>query len=149
MLFNSQSSTVSELESNDRLEDMLFKEETTKATPRLPKTSQSEFEQPPPALTSKVMTELNVLSTTTEQTNTDFEYVESDVEEDKKYLENAIGIDQDYQHDDATDFDELLAKTQESSNGKNARSLQLDGYNNASEFSPQIYIMLLLAFHLL
>ena len=36
-------------------------------------------------------------------------------------------------HDDATDFDELLARTQESTLGKNARSLDLNhgGYNSA------------------
>merc|ERR1711860_195130 len=69
-----------------------------------------------------------------------FEYIESNVEEDAKYLESAIGLpnyDQEQfeanevYNEDATDFDELLARTQ-GSKEKNPRSLEFDGYNHNS-----------------
>ena len=139
--------------------------EMTKPTPRLPKVSSENFETTTEVTEIKVTRKLSV--TTTEkhdikntnvtskvEENTEnmmqqdqaqvdeidrevFEYVENGIEEEKKYLESAIGVPHgaeesepneiisNYHHDDATDFDELLARTQESTLGKNGRSLDL------------------------
>ena len=139
--------------------------EMTKPTPRLPKVSSENFETTTEGTEIKVTRKLSV--TTTEKNdiintnvtskveeNTEnmmqqdqaqvdeidrevFEYVENGIEEEKKYLESAIGVPHgaeesepneiisNYHHDDATDFDELLARTQESTLGKNGRSLDL------------------------
>jgi len=164
MLFsNSENEDLTE--SSESLDEMLFKEsdekEMTKPTPRLPKVSSENFE------TTTEVTEIKVtrkLSVTTTENNSNvtstskveientmqqdqaqvdeidreiFEYVENGIEEEKKYLESAIGVPHgaeesepneiisNYHHDDATDFDELLARTQESTLGKNGRSLDL------------------------
>lgn len=137
--------------------------EVTKPTPRLPKVSSENFETTTEVTEIKVTRKLSV--TTTEKGNSNvtstssqveientmqqdqaqvdeidreiFEYVENGIEEEKKYLESAIGVPHgaeesepneiisNYHHDDATDFDELLARTQESTLGKNGRSLDL------------------------
>ena len=137
--------------------------EMTKPTPRLPKVSSENFETTTEVTEIKVTRKLSV--TTTEKGNSNvttstskveientmqqdqahvdeidreiFEYVENGIEEEKKYLESAIGVPHgaeesepneiisNYHHDDATDFDELLARTQESTLGKNGRSLDL------------------------
>ena len=125
---------------------MLFKDETTKPTPRLPKTNQEQF-----------TTEILV------QNDEPFEYVESETEEEEKYLENAIAIPENEEVEEliqnlsegATDFDELLAKTQASSNGKNARSLQLDnssGYGSAKSTNQlstmPLFVASIMAFYL-
>jgi len=165
MLFsNSENEDLTER--SETLDKMLFKEsdhekEVTKPTPRLPKVSSEIFE------TTTEVTEIKVtrkLSVTTTENNSNvtstskveientmqqdqaqvdeidreiFEYVENGIEEEKKYLESAIGVPHgaeesepneiisNYHHDDATDFDELLARTQESTLGKNGRSLDL------------------------
>ena len=171
MLFHSESEDMKE--SDESLETMLFKDEekATKSTPRLPKVSQENF-----ATTTDISIEVtlapvtqikNVTSEAAENMMQDqpkldhhidlehFEYVENGIEEDKKYLESAIAIPRAEEsepneiinyHDDATDFDELLARTQESTLGKNARSLDLNhhgGYNSAVGLNVQSATLLL------
>lgn len=185
MLFsNSENEDLTE--SSETLNEMLFKEsdhekEVTKPTPRLPKVSSENFE------TTTEVTEIKVtrkLSVTTTENNSNvtstskveientmqqdqaqvdeidreiFEYVENGIEEEKKYLESAVGVPHgaeesepneiisNYHHEDATDFDELLARTQESSLGKNGRSLDLQqGSYSGATYGQKVQFVTLL-----
>merc|ERR1712079_747752 len=160
MLFRSDPENTKE--SDESLEKMLFKDEevTTKSTPRLPKVSQENFATTTDISIEVTLASVSQMkNVTTEAKNMmqdqpqmdhidpehdpdHIEYVQNGIEEEKKYLASAIGVPHAEEgepneiinyHDDATDFDELLARTQESTLGKNARSLDLNhgGYNSA------------------
>ena len=115
MLFNSQEPATTEKD-DQRLEDLLFKEEEETMIPentsrnsvsssaRLPKTSKDiginnndiETDSSPAMTTttieeSEITTETLMKVSTTLQAVDYFEYVETEREEDIKYLENAIG----------------------------------------------------------
>ena len=114
MLFNSQEPATTEKD-DQRLEDLLFKEEETmipentsrssvSSSARLPKTSKDiginnndiETDSSPAMTTttieeSEITTETLMKVSTTLQAVDYFEYVETEREEDIKYLENAIG----------------------------------------------------------
>ena len=115
MLFNSQEPATTTEKDDQRLEDLLFKEEETmipentsrssvSSSARLPKTSKdiginnNDIENDSsPAMTtttieeSEITTETLMKVSTTLQAVDYFEYVETEREEDIKYLENAIG----------------------------------------------------------
>ena len=106
MLFNSEPITTTEKD-DDRLEDLLFTaaettpENTSIINSRLPKTSKDiginniENESSPAMTTTtieeSVTTETLMKVSTTLQAVDYFEYVETEREEDAKYLEKAIG----------------------------------------------------------
>ena len=114
MLFNSQEPATTEKD-DQRLEDLLFKEEETmipentsrssvSSSARLPKTSKDiginnndiETDSSPAMTTttieeSEITTETLMKVSTTLQAVDYFEYVETEREEDAKYLEKAIG----------------------------------------------------------
>ena len=179
MLFNSETEDLTE--TSETLEEMLFKgseevKDTSKSTPRLPKVSQDSFE----TTTTEVSVKAPVISVTrnvtvgiTSTTQTEnimqkdqpaqvdeinlehFEYVENGIEEDKKYLESAIGVPHAEEsepneittyHEDAETFDELLARTQESTFGKNARSLDLNHGYNGGALQPKLESSIILFF---
>ena len=115
MLFNSQEPATTTEKDDQRLEDLLFKEEETmipentsrssvSSSARLPKTSKDiginnndiETDSSPAMTTttieeSEITTETLMKVSTTLQAVDYFEYVETEREEDIKYLENAIG----------------------------------------------------------
>jgi len=185
MLFsNSENEDLTE--SSETLGEMLFKEsdhekEVTKPTPRLPKVSSENFETTTEVAEIKVTRKLSVTTTENnsnvtstskveientmqqDQAQVDeidreiFEYVENGIEEEKKYLESAVGVPHgaeesepneiisNYHHEDATDFDELLARTQESSLGKNGRSLDLQhGSYSGATYGQKVQFVTLL-----
>ena len=144
MLFNSSP--------EESLEEMLFQaedEEPTTPTPKLENfdksTTLKSTTLQPSTSTEKMMKD-EPEESVKEPFEEPFEYVENGIEEDRKYLESAISVPTSSEAsqenrddltstksrptDDATDFDELLAKTRESSGEKNPRSLQFDqSYN--------------------
>jgi len=139
MLFNPKVTTENN-ENDKTLEELLFKEEST---PRLPKTSVDNFQGVSETSTEKsleIETTFNVTEAEYQMMGDEpFEYVESNVEEESKYLESAITFPEyseeslesnEVYNEDATDFDELLARTQ-GAKEKNPRSLEFDGYNHS------------------
>ena len=91
MLFNPKVTTEN-IENDKTLEELLFKEEST---PRLPKTSVDHFQG---VSSSAMATEKIEIETTFNVTEAEyqmmgdepFEYIETNVEEESKYLESAI-----------------------------------------------------------
>lgn len=160
MLFNPKVTT----ETEKTLEDLLFQDEEEE-TPRLPKTSVESFqgsvtttvssssEKKPTEKSVEIQATFNVTEAEYQLMNDEpFEYIESNVEEDAKYLESAIGLPEydqepleanEVYNEDATDFDELLARTQ-GSKEKNPRSLEFDGYNHSSPTNKGVSWLLLL-----
>ena len=90
MLFNPKVTTENN-ENDKTLEELLFKEEST---PRLPKTSVDNFQGVSETSTEKsleIETTFNVTEAEYQMMGDEpFEYVESNVEEESKYLESAI-----------------------------------------------------------
>ena len=100
MLFNSKVT----IETEKTLEDLLFQDEEEE-TPRLPKTSVESFqgsvtttvssssEKKPTEKSVEIQATFNVTEAEYQLMNDEpFEYIESNVEEDAKYLESAIGL---------------------------------------------------------
>ena len=100
MLFNPKVTT----ETEKTLEDLLFQDEEEE-TPRLPKTSVESFqgsvtttvssssEKKPTEKSVEIQATFNVTEAEYQLMNDEpFEYIESNVEEDAKYLESAIGL---------------------------------------------------------